>query len=238
MSETQPLDATDAFARIGRLKLGETDLEGVLQTIADLAKVTVPGADEVSVTLVRSSGAYTAAHTGDLALELDGVQYAQGTGPCLDAAARLTTLATPHVDGESRWPGWARRAGDAGVRSALAVGLPVEEGVTGAINIYATTPDAFDADAVALAEQFAGYAAVALANAHVYDQQTTLAEQLRAAMESRAVIEQAKGIIMGERRCSADEAFRILSEASRSANRKVRDLAAAQVAGANRPPAS
>ena len=238
MSETQPLDATEAFARIGRLKLGETDLEGVLQTIADLAKATLPGAEEVSVTLVRSSGAYTAAHTGALALDLDEEQYARGNGPCLDAAALLTSLATPHVDGESRWPGWAQRAEQAGVRSALAVGLPVEEGVTGAVNIYATAPEAFDEDAVALAEQFATYAAVALSNAHVYDQQTTLAEQLRAAMESRAVIEQAKGIIMGERRCSADEAFRILSEASRSGNRKVRDLAAALVARAGRSPVS
>jgi GAF domain-containing protein len=238
MSETHRLDAAQAFARMGRLKLGETDLEGVLRTIADLAKATVPGADEVSVTLVRGTGPHTAAFTGEPALTLDEAQYEQGRGPCLDAAAELTTFATPDVDSEHRWPGWTKRAEEAGVRSALAVGLPVEEGVTGALNLYSTAPAAFDSDAVALAQQFSAYAAAALANAHVYDTQATLAEQMRAAMESRAVIEQAKGIIMGERRCTADEAFQILSEASRSGNRKVRDLAAALVARAVRPASS
>jgi AmiR/NasT family two-component response regulator len=51
-------------------------------------------------------------------------------------------------------------------------------------------------------------------------------------MESRAVIEQAKGIIMGERRCSADEAFRLLSKLSQDSNRKLRDVAAALVSRA------
>ncbi len=238
MSDTQRLDATEAFARLGRIKLGETDLGGVLQTIADLAKVTVPGADEVSVTLVRDHGASTAAFTGDLALDLDEVQYERGHGPCLDAAAGLATLATLDTEGDSRWPDWAKRARDVGVRSALAVGLPVEEGASGALNVYSTAPDAFDEDTVAMAQRFAGYAAVAVANAHVYDTQATLARHMQAAMASRAVIEQAKGIIMGERRCSAEEAFRFLTELSRARNRRVRDLATELVARAGKSPAS
>jgi len=87
-------------------------------------------------------------------------------------------------------------------------------------------------DAIILAQTFAGYAAVALANAHLYDVTATLAQHMQAAMESRAVIEQAKGIVMGERRCTADEAFRILSKLSQDSNRKVRDVAAALVARA------
>jgi GAF domain-containing protein len=235
MSETQRLAATEAFARLGRIKLGETNLDGVLRTIAELAKVTVPGADEVSVTLVRDTGPATAAFTAEPALALDEAQYQRGYGPCLDAAASLDTLATPHTDSESRWPDWAARATAAGVRSALAVGLPVEEGVTGAINVYSTAPDAFDDEAIALAQTFAAYAAAAQANAHVYDVQVTLAQQMQVAMESRAVIEQAKGIIMGERRCTPEEAIQILIGVSQQGNRKVRDIAAALVARAGRP---
>jgi AmiR/NasT family two-component response regulator len=52
-------------------------------------------------------------------------------------------------------------------------------------------------------------------------------------MESRAVIEQAKGIIMGERRCGPDEAFQILTKLSQDTNRKLRDVAAALVASAH-----
>ncbi|GAA3341713.1 GAF and ANTAR domain-containing protein [Amorphoplanes nipponensis] len=232
MSDTDRLTATDAFARLGRINLGETDLEGVLETVARLAVRTVPGAGEVSVTLIRDARARTAAFTGEVARHLDESQYARGHGPCLDAAASLATLTTRDTTTDTRWPHWAARAAEAGVRSALAVGLPVAESVTGALNVYARVPDAFSPDAVGLAQTFAGYAAVALANAHVLDRQTTLAHQMQAAMASRAVIEQAKGIIMGDRRCTADEAFRMLAEVSRAENRKVRDVAAALVARA------
>jgi AmiR/NasT family two-component response regulator len=74
---------------------------------------------------------------------------------------------------------------------------------------------------------------VALANAHLYDTTATLAQQLRAAMESRAIIEQAKGIIMGQRRCTAEEAFTLLRKVSQDSNRKLRDVATALVAEAH-----
>jgi GAF domain-containing protein len=237
MTEIHRLTAAEAFALIGRIKLGETGLDGVLQTIADLAKATVPGAEEASVTLVRGGRAYTAAFTGEPALALDESQYAQGLGPCLDAAAAVLTLITSDTATDARWPRWAERAVDAGVRSALAVGLPVDDKVSGALNLYAAVPEGFDDDAVVLAQTFAGYAAVAVANAHMYDLQATLAEHMRAAMDSRAVIEQAKGIIMGGRRCTPDEAFRILATAARESNRTVRDAAAALVARLGAPPA-
>jgi GAF domain-containing protein len=234
----EPLDPTAAFAQLGRIKLSETTLTGVLRTIADLAKRSIPGADEVSMTLVRAGQAKTAAFTGELALQLDESQYEEGHGPCLDAAAATSTFSIPRMTIEDRWPKWAATAVELGVLSSLAIGLPVEDAVTGALNLYATEEEAFDDDAVLLAETFSGYAAVALANAHLYDASASLAAHMQAAMASRAVIEQAKGIIMADRRCSADEAFRILTKTSRDSNRKLRDVAAALVAEAagNRRP--
>jgi hypothetical protein len=64
--------------------------------------------------------------------------------------------------------------------------------VTGALNIYATEPETFDSDAVILGQMSAGYAAVAIANAHLYGAQANLAQQMQMAMQSRAVIEQAQ----------------------------------------------
>jgi GAF domain-containing protein len=232
MTNPHPLDPTDAFGQLGRIKLGETDLGGVLGEVARLAKRTIPGAEEVSVTLVSQKEARTAAYTGDLALTLDEWQYGQGDGPCLAASASFATLSLPDMDSEDRWPGWAGRAKQNGVRSSLSIGLPVLEEVTGALNVYATEPEAFDDDAVVLGQTFAGYAAVALANAHRFDAHARLAQHLQAAMQSRAVIEQAKGIIMGSRQCGADEAFAILTRLSQDTNRKLRDVAAALVASA------
>jgi GAF domain-containing protein len=236
MTTDEPMDPTEAFAQLGRIKLSETDLDGVLGAIADLAKRTIADADEVSVTLVRDAKAHTAAFTGDLALNLDESQYESGHGPCLDASAAAATLSVPAMAGETRWPQWASRALQQGVLSSLSIGLPVHDAVTGALNIYATKPEAFDDDAIVLAQTFAGYAAVALANANLYDTTASLARQMQAAMESRAVIEQAKGIIMADRRCTADEAFRLLTKISQDTNRKVRDVAAVLVARAAEDP--
>jgi GAF domain-containing protein len=233
MSEHQPLEPNEAFAELGRIKLADTDIDAVLDKIADLAQRAIPGADEVSVTLMRGKGAHTAAFTGDLALACDERQYKRGHGPCLDAANTAATLLIDDMAQETRWPDYTQSAAKAGAHSSLSVGLPVHEAVTGALNVYATKPDAFDDDAIMIAQTFAGYAAVALANAHLYDTQATLAQHMQAAMEHRAVIEQAKGIIMAERRCTPDEAFQILTKLSQDTNRKLRDVATALVASAH-----
>jgi GAF domain-containing protein len=232
MTSPAPHDPTAAFHELGRIKLSEASLDAVLSRVAELAKRTIPGAAEVSVTLIRGTKPHTAAFTGRLAADLDESQYEQGHGPCLDAAAGITTLLVDDMAAEARWPDWTARAKAAGANSSLSVGLPVHEQVSGALNIYGTDRKSFDDGAIVLAQTFAGYAAVALANAHVYDATATLAQQLREAMASRAVIEQAKGMLMGQRRCNADEAFAILSKISQETNRKVRDVAEALVATA------
>jgi GAF domain-containing protein len=235
MTHIPYMEPADAFARLGRIKLSETDLSGVFHQIVDLGKRAIPGASEVSVTLVPANGAYTPASTGDLALRLDESQYELGHGPCLAAARSTSTQHIADMTAEDRWPDWTIRACEAGAHSSLSIGLPVQEAVTGALNIYATKPDAFDDDALALAQTFASYAEVAMANAYLYNAQTTLAQHMEIAMHSRAVIEQAKGIIMADRRCSADEAFTLLSNLSQHSNHKLRDVAVALVQRATTP---
>jgi GAF domain-containing protein len=226
------MDPQEAFAELGRIRLADVDIDTLLDKIAELAKRSIPGAGEVSVTLVRGNIPQTAAFTGELALALDEMQYERGYGPCLEAADSTSSLLVPDTGTEKRWPGWASAAEKAGAHSSLSVGLPVHEHISGALNIYATVPKAFDEDAITIAQTFAGFAAVALANAHLYETQATLAGHMQKAMESRAVIEQAKGIIMGERRCTPDQAFAILTKLSQDSNRKLRDVATALVSKA------
>lgn len=231
-----PTDPTHAFTELGRIRLAETDLNGVLARVAELAKRTLDGASEVSVTVIRGGVPHTAAFTGGLAVRLDEWQYEPGEGPCLSAAATGEIVSIPKLCDEIRWPRWTPRAVAAGAQSSLSIGLPMQDSVVGALNIYGTRPDAFDEHAVIVAQTFAGYAAVAIANAHLYHTAAALAGHLQNAMESRAVIEQAKGIIMGERRCTTEDAFAILSKVSQDSNRKLRDVAAALVELAQRPP--
>lgn len=90
------------------------------------------------------------------------------------------------------------------MNSSLSVALPLQEAIVGALNIYATAPHSFDPDTIELARTFAGYAAVAIANAHLYPITATLADNMRRAMETRAVIEQAKGIVIAQQHCTPD----------------------------------
>jgi GAF domain-containing protein len=229
-----PIDPAGALAELGRTKLSEVSLDDLLARVAVLAKHILPGAGEVSITLVRNESPYTAAHTGDLALQLDQRQYRQLRGPCLQAAVERTTVSVPDAAADPRWSGWALKAASAGVGSVLAVGLPISDDVSGALNIYGRRPGAFGDEAIGLAQTFAGHAAVALGNAYLYHRAADLARHLQTAMDSRAVIEQAKGIIMSQRRCTAEEAFAVLTGVSQETNRKVRDVAAALVTGIRR----
>jgi GAF domain-containing protein len=231
----EPIDPIDAFARIGQTKVSEANIDGVLNELADVARRAIPGAADVSVTLSRGDGAYTAASAGDLALGLDRRQYDAGHGPCLDALASGEIVMMPDTSSEQRWPDFVAAALQTGCRSSLSVGLPVHEFAAGSLNIYALTAGAFDGDAIVIAQTFAGYAAVALANAHLNNTRTALAQYAQAAMDGRAVIEQAKGMIMGERGCTSEDAFKILTKASQDSNRSLRDVAQALVARAADP---
>ena len=212
------------------MKLGEGDLRAVLGRVAELARQTLPGMAGASVTLVESDRAFTAAFAGQLALDLDETQYQEGFGPCLEVAQSAGTVSVPDMAAETRWPVFARQALAAGVRSSLSVALPLQEAVLGALNLYATQPAAFDQDAIEMARTFAGYAAIAIANARLYQSTAALAENMRRAMETRAVIEQAKGILVAQQHCTPEQAFELLTRLSQTTHRKLRDCAADLVA--------
>jgi GAF domain-containing protein len=226
MTDQMIMEPADAFAELGRINFRDTTFDGVLARVAALARRTVPGAADVSVTLVGVGGAHTATCTSGDALVLDRWQYEHGHGPCLAAAAATITVSVVDTAGESRWPDWAELAIGVGVHSAVSVGLPLHESVTGALNVYAAEPHAFDDEAVILAEIFAGYAAMAMANTHRYDSKANLAQHMRDAMDRRAIVERAIGMIMADRRCPSGEAFAILAKISTYSGRSVADAAA------------
>jgi hypothetical protein len=107
----------------------------------------------------------------------------------------------------------------------LAVALPVSGGEMGTMTFFAREPGAFTSDDVDVAERFAALSAVVVANARAYWDLHEVASGLQAAMQSRAVIEQAKGKLMALEGCTADEAFTMLARASQRENVKLRELA-------------
>jgi len=225
--DPQPANAAEALEQLGRLSLRELSMDGLLQTVADLSKSVMPGNPETSVLLLVKDNPSTVVSTGALATALDERQYERGHGPCLHAArtGELTEIADTRTD--RRWPDYQPRAVEAGNLSSLSIPLAIDEDeqVSGALNIYARRPDAFDADSRSVATRFGPYAAVAAGNMYAYQSARDMADNLRAALESRAVIDQAKGVLMERYRLTPDQAFQLLARASMKANRKVRDIA-------------
>jgi GAF domain-containing protein len=225
---SEALDVEDAVKLLFGIVLSDHSFAGVLLRTAQVAKRTIPGADEVSVT-IENSQPRTVASTGSLAEQADDAQYDAGHGPCLDALRYSRTIVVRDQTTETRWPDYGPRAVDAGVRSSVSVPLPVDEENVGGLNVYGQQIDGFDQQAVEIAERLASYAGIILNNAGLYFTASARADQLTEAMQSRATIEQAKGILMGTRRCTADEAFATLVQLSQQSHRKLHDVARALV---------
>ncbi|RBY92590.1 GAF and ANTAR domain-containing protein [Blastococcus sp. TF02A-30] len=222
----------DLLRALSRVVLVDRDLEEVLTEITGIAAQGIPGAESVSTTLLRDDKAFTAAHHGEMALHADELQYEEGYGPCMDAGRGGVVLRIDDTSTEERWPRYVPRAREAGVRSSLSVPLPFQGTSIGALNIYSTRPAAFaSAESLEAGLEVAEAIAIAVVNATAHAELGEQARNLRLAMQSRAVIEQAKGVLMAQRHVDADQAFEILREASQRYNRKLRDIAAGIVEG-------
>jgi len=218
-------ESASAFAELGELAVSAVPLTEILQRTAELTRSVLGAPVEVSVTLIDGDAASTPAATADWAVTLDQAQYDHGYGPCLDSARAGHLVLVDDSAEDQRWPGFAAAAAEAGLVSSLSVPLPAQRHVIGALNIYARQLRVFTDERVHLAEQFASYAGVAIGNTALYLTSAKLAAQMQEAMSSRAVIEQAKGILMAVSKCDEDEAFAKLVSISQRSHRKLRDVA-------------
>jgi GAF domain-containing protein len=217
----------DLLRELSRVVLVGRTLPEVLTEVTAIAARGIPGAEATSITLLRGEKAFTAAHFGDVALAADELQYEHGYGPCMDAGRGGVLLRIDDMRTEERWPDYvAHLLATTPVLSSLSVPLPYQGSSIGALNNYSTKPAAFaSAESLRAGTDVAEVVAVAVANADAHAQLFDQAMNMRVAMESRAVIEQAKGVLMAQRHVDADQAFEILREASQRYNRKLRDIA-------------
>ena len=217
----------DLLRQLSQVVLVDRTLTEVLTDIVAIAAQRIPGAEASSITLLRDEKAFTAAHSGEMALAADELQYAHGYGPCMDAGRGGVLLRVDDMRTEERWPDYvAHVVATTPVRSSLSVPLPYQGSSIGALNNYSTKPGAFASpESIRAGTDVAEVIAVAVVNADAHAQLFDQARNMRLAMESRATIEQAKGVLMAQRRVDAEQAFEILREASQRYNRKLRDIA-------------
>jgi GAF domain-containing protein len=221
----QPRDPMHAFAELALITVNNGPPDQTMHRVAELAKRTLGGIDDASVTVIKDGRPRSVTFIGRLAVDLDERQYEIGFGPCLDAAMTGQTIMVDNDSEDTTYREFARVAARAGVHHVLSVGMPLAQRSVGGLNLYSKSERGFPPELIEHAEVFAGYAAVAVNNVTSYAEATGEASNLRRAMESRATIEQAKGIVMAHNHCSPDEAFDMIRRVSQHRNIKLRELA-------------
>jgi len=227
-----------ALGALDELMLSSAPVEMFLAVTARLAARVVDPPAFCGITIRRDDHPMTVANSDNRAADVDETQYEFGEGPCLEAMRTGRVVGVDDVATETRWPRYiAQVASEHEIGSSLSLPLIVDSVSTGALNLYATSPHAFDTAQRGHAESFAAHASAALTMALREARHTRLDEDLRQALTSRSVIDQAIGALMAQQHCDADEAFALLRAASQHRNRKLRDLAAELVAGVGGAPA-
>jgi GAF domain-containing protein len=232
MSDDAPL--RESLAALSQFFIGDRTMEESLLHVAQMTAEAVPEAAFVGITMMRGGRPETAVFTHPDAPEIDQSQYDANSGPCLDSYRSGEIVRLDSSRDDRRWPEFSRACVEHGILSTISFPLSIEGTTNGALNLYAEREHAFGERQMEPAGLFAAHAAIVLANAQAYWSARAKSEQLEQALQSRAEIEQAKGIIMASTRCSADEAFEMLVRQSQVENRKLRDIAAELVASASR----
>jgi GAF domain-containing protein len=202
------------LSRLSREMQADMTTAALLSRIVAAAVTEVPGAGHAGITLVSHGEVSTPAASDDLAAEVDRLQRETGEGPCIDSARQHVTVRADDLRAEARWPEFARRAAELGVRSVLSFQLFVEAESFGALNVYAGAAGAFGPESESTGMLLASHAAIAMTA------ERTRA-QLRIGLDSRDVIGQAKGILMERYKITGTQAFALIVASSQAVNQKL-----------------
>jgi transcriptional regulator with GAF, ATPase, and Fis domain len=227
-----PVDSPGVFTSLADIARGASTPKEIYAAICVAATLTIPGCDHASL-MIRHNGAFSTAAVSDaIAREIDKIEVALGSGPCLDAIEERTTQIETNLTSESRWPELTRRVlADTPVRGALSVQLPVDRARTGALNLFSDTPHAFDERSIEHALVLGAFATVAT-NAVA---QVEEADSLRRGLATSREIGKAIGMLMVLNDVADDDAFGVLRRTSQVTNVKLADVAADVVRTRNRP---
>jgi GAF domain-containing protein len=214
----------------------EVRLNRLLNLILETA-VEALGFSAATVTVRHGKDVATVGATDQRLLDVDEAQYEDG-GPCIATLdqADPVFLRDVKTDSAEAWEHFARTAAHLGVESSLSMHIPTDTTeVAASLNLYSRSQVELTERQMRLATSYAEQLAATLQSVDAYKSTAELAQNMAEAMRSRAVIEQAKGIIMADEQITDEEAFKRLASLSQDANVKVRDVARRLVEERSRP---
>lgn len=223
-AESRDLSAELAQAAGELLTLASASESRAMHRLVELAARHVPGCSGATAMLWQDGEATLSAASHPDLSELADVQHAWHRGPVIDALDQGRQVNCADTLTETRWPEYTSRALSMGVRSSLTL-VHLSDPLALTLTLYATKPRVLDPERVPIGELLMAFGSAVMRNTSTYDAAQRTARQLAEGADSRAIVDQAKGILMVGLSCSADEALRRMREISQSSHIKVTEVA-------------
>jgi GAF domain-containing protein len=224
---------SDTFVDLADTMVAEFDIIDFLHLLTDRS-VLLLAASAAGVVLADPRGELrVAAASSEEAGLLELFQLQNDQGPCLECFRTGRPVTAADLAGPAqRWPRFAHAAVQSGFRTVEALPMRLRDQVIGALNLFRAEPGPFESADLRIAQALADVATIGLLHERNVRRTETVAEQLQAALNSRVVIEQAKGKLAERLSIDMDRSFNMLRDYARNTNQRLTDVARAFVDGA------
>ena len=219
MNSMEPIPETEAVVEeYGPFTTGDLDLVEELRGSSERVREIVPECIGITMTSTEDGVSFTLVSSDEQVAVLDAIQYTVG-GPCVESVAAEQVLSYTQDDflGEAGWHLFSQATAAASIASTVTLPIVVDGLVGGSINLYATTPHAFDGQHEEIAEIFGAWAPGAVTNADLSFSTRTVAEQAPLVVREQVVIQVALGVLMTDQHLDVDAARERLFDAAHRA---------------------
>ena len=214
-------DVRHALHELGRLRFGEMRVEDALAEIVQTTHA-IFNVDGAGLMLADTEHHLRNVAVSDARFDhLEDLQVRHGEGPCIAAFDNKELVGSEDLAEDERWPLFSEAAVELGVRAVLASPLPYNQDAVGVVAVMSQKPRPWSPEGQLALLAFTDLAALLIASMMQGEQQSELAAQLQGALNSRAVIEQAKGILVGQQGIAPRAAYEQLRAQARAQRRKL-----------------
>jgi GAF domain-containing protein len=217
------------FVELADTLVADFDVVDFLHTLANRTAELFEAAEAGVMLGDQRGGLRVVASSSERARLLELFELQNEQGPCLDSFKSGEPVHAEDLAHEDRWPLFTAEVAEAGFRSVHSLPLRFRSEVIGALNLFRTKPGPLAAPDLAGAQAMADIATISILQERALREAKVLAEQLQRALNSRVIIEQAKGVLAERTQVNLDDAFNMLRSYARNNNRRLHDVATAVV---------
>jgi transcriptional regulator with GAF, ATPase, and Fis domain len=229
----QPL-LSDVFIEMADTLVDDFDVLEFLHTLTERC-VQLLGVSAAGLMVTDGAGKLrVVAASSERTRLLELFELQTDEGPCVECFHTAAAVSVDNLPTAGRWPRFTAAASEVGFAAVHALPMRLRSDVVGALNLFGTEPGALDRENLRIGQALADIATVGLLQQRAIRARDVLTEQLQAALNSRVLIEQAKGLLAERLQIDVEQAFTILRSTARNRNQRLSDLAQALVDGTER----